>query len=418
MGDRYDWRHNLCRGALRKLRALRARPRGAPEGGRRVRPVATRARLAPSRAGVLLAAVLAATACERGGHAAADPPADRSAHEASARERIETAVVQLGRVQGRITASSSIVARRSTAIGAEVPGRLVEVMVDLGDAVAAGAPLFRIDPVPYELALADARAGLALARAESENAAAEAARAAHLVEQSIASKQQHEKLLTAAAVARASVAQMEARVDRAERDLARTVVRAPYAGSIVERRFHEGAMLGQEPVVVLLEVGALEVVVDVPESAPVPVSLGDTLRLYAASLPEPLVAKVERVSEQIEAETRTYRIRGRVDDPTHTLKAGSYVRAEILSASREPRPVVPRSSVLSRDGRDYVFLLRDGVVARVPVRVGAEEEDRVELLAGVAAGDRVAVGDAVPRLVDGQHVDVALEPVPPGDASP
>jgi hypothetical protein len=52
------------------------------------------------------------------------------------------------------------------------------------------------------------------------------------------------------------------------------------------------------------------------------------------------------------------------------------------------------------------------------VRVGAEEEDRVELLAGVAAGDRVATGDAVPRLVDGQHVDVALEPVLPGDASP
>lgn len=383
-----------------------------------MRPVATDALLALSHAGVLLAAVLAATACERGGRAVADPPAGRSAQEASARERIETAVVQLDRVQGRLIASSSIIARRTTAIGAEVPGRLVEVLVDLGDAVAAGAPLFRIDPVPYELALAEARAGLALARAESENAAAEAARAARLVEQSIASKQQHEKLATAAAVARAGVAQVEARLDRAERDLARTVVRAPYAGSIVERRFHEGAMVGPEPVVVLVEVGALEVVIDVPESAPVPVRRGDTLQLYAASLPEPLAATVERVSEQITAETRTYRIRGRVDDPTHTLKAGSYVRAEILSASREPRPVVPRSAVLSRDGRDFVFLVRDGVVARVPVRVGAGEEDRVEVLAGVAVGDQVATGDTVPRLVDGQQVDVAPEPARPGDGSP
>ena len=176
-------------------------------------------------------------------------------------------------------------------------------------------------------------------------------------------------------------------------------------------------MVGPEPVVVLVEVGALEVVIDVPESAPVPVRRGDTLQLYAASLPEPLAATVERVSEQITAETRTYRIRGRVDDPTHTLKAGSYVRAEILSASREPRPVVPRSAVLSRDGRDFVFLVRDGVVARVPVRVGAGEEDRVEVLAGVAVGDQVAKGDTVPRLVDGQQVDVAPEPARQGGGS-
>ena len=51
------------------------------------------------------------------------------------------------------------------------PGDFVEVLVDVGDTVATDAPLFRIDPGPYEMALAEARAGLALARAESENAA-------------------------------------------------------------------------------------------------------------------------------------------------------------------------------------------------------------------------------------------------------
>src|SRR5262249_21345558 len=145
-----------------------------------------------------------------------------------------------------------------TEVAAEVPGRLESVFVAVGDEVEAGAPLFRVDPGPYEMALREARAGLALARAESRNAAAAADRVRLLLEQKAASQQRYEQLRTQADVARARVEQMEARVARAERDLERTSVRAPYAGSVVERRAHEGAVVGTAPVVVLQESGALE----------------------------------------------------------------------------------------------------------------------------------------------------------------
>ena len=95
-----------------------------------------------------------------------------------------------------------------------------------------------------------------------------------LLEQSAASQQRYEQLRTQAEVAEARVAQMQARAARAERDLARTWVRAPYAGSVVERRAHEGALAGTSPVLVLQESGALEAILDVPEATPVPVRVG------------------------------------------------------------------------------------------------------------------------------------------------
>jgi membrane fusion protein (multidrug efflux system) len=322
-------------------------------------------------------------------------------------ERVETQRVAHGTVQTTMAASGSIRARRETEIGAEVGGRLAELFVDVGDTVEEGQPLFRIDPDPYEMALAEARAGLALARAESENAVHEAERVRNLVEQRAASEQHYDQLRTAASVARARVAQMDARLARAKRDLERTRVTAPYAGSIVERRAHEGAMAGSDPIVVLQETGALEVVLAIPEAWPVPVRPGDAVRLYVEGLAEPLETQIERVSDRVDPETRTYEVRGPVRDPTRTLKAGSYVRADVVLESVEPTPIVARSALRMRDGRNYVFRVSGDAVEQVPVRVGLANAAQVQILSGIDAGSDVVIGEAVARMEDGARIETA-----------
>jgi RND family efflux transporter MFP subunit len=324
---------------------------------------------------------------------------------------IQTTRVASEALTATIAASGTIEAKRLTEIGADVPGTLAAVFVDVGSAVAAGAPLFRIDPGPYLLALAEARAGLALARAESANAQAEAARMEKLVEQNAASVQRADQLRTQAEVAAARVVQGEARVARAERDLARTTVRAPYAGSVVERRAHEGALAGAAPVIVLQESGALEAILDVPETTPIAVRVGHPVRLFAQGVAEPIATQVTRVSDRIDPSTRTYEVRCLVAAAAGAVKAGSYARAEITSARETPQPVAPRSAVVTRDGRAYVLRVESGVARETPVRLGIATEDRVELLAGVAPGDVVVHGEAAQRLVDGARVEAA-SPVP------
>jgi RND family efflux transporter MFP subunit len=367
------------------------------------------------------AGILGLAACggsEPGSEVAAPPEASTGALAA---EVVDTQKVELGTLPMVIGASGSVQARRVSGVGAEVTGRLVDVFVDVGDSAEAGAPLFQIDRVPYEMALAEARAALALARAERDNALHERERVEKLVEERAVSQRRRDEQATAAAVAVARVAQMEARVARAETNLERTLVRAPYAGSVVERLSHEGEMAGSERVVVLQESGALVVVLNIPEAAPIPVRAGSAVRLFAEGLAAPIETRVDRVSERVDADTRTYEVRAPVEDPSGSVKAGSYVRAEILPTPGKPRAVLDRSALLMRDGRSYVFRVEGDTARRVQVRVGAMTSDRVEILTGVEMGDRVVRGEAVGRLADGDPIRTApreAADTAPSDAAP
>ncbi len=312
--------------------------------------------------------------------------------------------VELGTVAVSITASGTIVARRVTEIVPEVQGRLVEVSVDVGDDVAAGDRLFRIDPTPFEMAAADARAGLALARAEAHNASTETTRIDKLAEEQAASAKRVEQVRTQAAVARARVEQAEVRLARAERDLRLTEVVAPYAGSIVERRAHEGAMAGAAAVLVLQESGALEVVLDVPEATVAPVREGDRVELRVEGLTGAVVTRVRSVSRRVDPDTRTYEVRAPVQNPHGLVKAGSYAQATIDTSPGAPAPVAPRAALRMRDGRTYVFRVAGDRVAQVAVELGRIGRETVELLSGLRVGDEIVVGEDVARLADGARI--------------
>jgi RND family efflux transporter MFP subunit len=310
-------------------------------------------------------------------------------------------------VETRITASGSVLARRTTEIGAELSGRLIEIRVDVGDRVEAGAPLFQIDPEPYRIALEEAEAGLALARAEASQARDEAARTGQLAKKNMVAQQQHDRTRTQAAVARARVKQWEARTLRARHDLERTLVTAPYAGSIVERRADEGAIVTPGPgsvVVVLQESGSLEAVLDIPEASRTAVRVNDAARLFVEGLPQPLEARVSTVSDRIDDRSRTSQIRVPVEDATGTMKAGAFVRAEITPTPRRGALVVDRSAVLASEGRTFLWRIRGDRVEQVPVQLGASGTSLVEVLSGANAGDLVVIGEAVARLADGDRV--------------
>ncbi|MBW2242926.1 MAG: efflux RND transporter periplasmic adaptor subunit [Deltaproteobacteria bacterium] len=333
-----------------------------------------------------------------------------STEEGSSPRRIALERVRSDQLQTMIAASGSIEARRITEIGSEVSGRITEVFVDVGEAVEEGAPLFQIDREPYEMALAEARAGLALCRAESLNADAEAERIAKLIELNAASQQRYDKIRTQAEVARARVRQGQAGLDRAKRNLDRTLVTAPYAASIVERRAHEGSMSSGAPVLVVQERGALEFIVDVPEAAAAPVRPGDPVKLFVEGLADPIESQVDRVSARVDPQTRTYEVRGVVLDASGLVKAGSYVRAELHVRRPESRPVVHRSSVLTRDGRTYVMQVDGGVVRKIPVRVGIRAGSDVELLHGATTGDLLVSGSDASRVSEGTRIRLR-EPV-------
>jgi RND family efflux transporter MFP subunit len=363
----------------------------------------------PPRAWLLGFAALLAAACS----SASEPPPQVVA--APAEELVATARVRRGEVTAPVITTGSIAARRSSPIGPSVPGRILAVFVHVGDEVPLGTPLFQIDPGPYAIAVQAAEAGLALARAELDNAREDARSAAALAEKEIVSREQHRQIRTRLAIAGARVEQAESALARARDDLFRTFVLAPYAAIVVERLAHEGTMATVTPnttVVVLHAAGELEAVLSVPEATGVSVRTGDAVRLSIEGVPEPMESEVSAVTASVDPATRTYKVRApvRALATREPVKAGAFVHAEIAPRPREAALLVDRTAVAHHDGSAVAFRAASGRVERVTLRLGTIGERDVEVIEGLADGDEVVVGEAVARLSDGARIRTGLAP--------
>jgi RND family efflux transporter MFP subunit len=322
---------------------------------------------------------------------------------------ITTTRARAGAIDRRITASGSLLALRESPIGAEVRGRIERVFVRAGDRVEAGAPLFQIDTEPYEVALRQAEAGRDLARAERRQIQADLARLGALHEKAIVSADEVERTKTAVAVARARERQANEVVALANHNLAQTLVRAPFGGSIAERLADEGATALVQPqtiVVVLHETAELEARANIPESELARVQPGDAALVHVEGLVEPIETRVASVGDTIDPETRTYRVTMRIPNPEHRLKGGTFARIEIQTQRRREAILVPRESIRSEGGRSRVLVVEDGRVIAVPVELGVMSDSDAEVLGGIALGTEVVVGDAARSIAPGMRVRV------------
>lgn len=166
----------------------------------------------------------------------------------------QTAEVQRGDLKVVVTATGTVDARNRVEVGAEVSGRLIEVLVDFNDRVEPGQVLARIDPTPFELEVIQsqargqsARASLATARATEAEARQNLRRFEALAAEGLVSRQDLDAARATAERARASIASGQAQVAEAEAAqqasatrLEKTTIRSPIAGIVLDRKVEAG----------------------------------------------------------------------------------------------------------------------------------------------------------------------------------
>lgn len=322
---------------------------------------------------------------------------------------VTTAPVRRGSILEHVSAPGSLRARRESHIGAEVSGRIQHVFVDDGDRVEAGAPLFQIDRQPFEMALRQAIAVQDVATAERAQIEADLTRGSALRRSDIVAAEQLERMRTQVSVAKAHERQAAEGVALARHHLEQTLVVAPFGGSIAQRLADEGTTALVQPqtiVIVLQETDELEAEANIPESQLSTVRVGDTALVHVEGLPQPIQTKVSAVSDTIDPQARTYRVRMIVPNPDHTLKAGIFARIDILPSAKRDVMLVPRAAVRSEEGVNRVLVVRDGRAQSVAVRLGVVSEDEAEVLSGLEADSDVIVGTAAREIAPGMSVRV------------
>jgi RND family efflux transporter MFP subunit len=337
-----------------------------------------------------------------------------------------------GTVQLRVSTHGSVVPRTESDLVPEVSGRVVwtsPVLVS-GGFFSQGEPLLRIDPLDYEVALEESRAGLARARGDLANARADHARQLDLARRKVASEAQRDDAINRLSVAEASLRAARARLARAERDLERTEVVAPFDGRVRSERVDVGQFVNRgSPVATLYAVDFAEVRLPVPdeelafldlplvgEAGPedaVPV----VLRARFAGGEHTWEGEVVRTEGELDPQTRMVTVVARVPAPYAAsdgrppLSVGLFVEAEILGAESEDVVVLPRSALR---GGDRVLIVDDEDRLRFrDVDVLRSVRDEVFVQGGLERGERVCVS-SLETAVDGMRVRVARTPAERG----
>ncbi len=349
---------------------------------------------------LLFLAFALTAACRDAAPSAEAAPVDRGGDIILAIDSPKLAALTIGTVgatQDRVLASlpAQVVLDEdhTVRVTSPVSGRITALLAHPGDRVAAGAPLAHISSGDLSQATSDA----AKAEAAVAQTAAALTRAEDLFAHRVIAQKDLEQARSDAAQARAESARARQRAELlgGGADVRGDyVLRAPVAGTIVDRSANTGAEVRSDGAVVLFTVSALEqlwLVASVPQRDLPSVGLGSTLWFHSEAAPGArFEAKVQWISDQLDAATRTAQVRAVLGNDRRTLRAGVIGQARLVARDPTVLATVP-SVALVTSGRETVVFVEKakGRFERRTVHV-TEDDGTVALVsAGVRPGERL-----------------------------
>ena len=328
--------------------------------------------------------------------------------------------------------TGELAAFEEATLSTKVAGRLEVLSVDLGTRVKKGDLVASIETRDYQLRVAQAEAAVQAARArlgllgddgeqsfQAEHAAIVRAADAELSD----ARRAHERLaglmregnssqsLVDAAEARlltaesqkqealeevsnrlALLAQRRAELEIARAQLENTSIVAPFDGAVAQRLAGTGDYLDQgAPVARLVRFDPLRLELEIPERATGALRAGLAVKAVLDGSEQAIEGTLVRLSPEIARRSRSLVVEAEVPNPDGRLRPGAFARAEIVLDSAARTLVVPPEAIVRFAGVEKVFVVVDGKAVEKHVTAGRSEEQRIEILDGLVAGDSVVL---------------------------
>lgn len=321
--------------------------------------------------------------------------------------------VQAAAAPELLEAVGTVRARNSAQIAARIPGTVTALYAKEGDRVTKGKLLLTLEAAESVAGAAGARAGVeeaerGVAEAGARKALAEATfeRYRKLFTEQAVTRQEFENRQMEREVAAQGLARAEARLTQA-REGARaagtiagyTRITAPISGIITVKATEAGmTVFPGTPLMTVEEEGRYRLEVAAPETLAGKVRPGDPVRVAIDGLAVAQQGRVAEVVPMVDPASRTFTVK--LDIAANGLRSGMYGRASFPVGMREGIRV-PRGALVERGALTSVWVVgKDGIARMRLVKAGRSDGGRVEVLAGLSAGERIVVGGAE-RVVDG-----------------
>ena len=279
-----------------------------------------------------------------------------------------------------VKATGRIEAVQAVELKSDEQGRITALLFHEGQYVARGTPLVRIDDSML-------RAQAERADADRDLAQQQLARVRKLREQNAAPPADLERAEAAARSASAALSLLQLQI-------ARSVVRAPFAGVVGQRFVSVGDYVTtQSPLLTLQTVDPQRAVIEVPERHAASLRQGQTVEFTVAAEPQrKFAARVDFIDPVVDNTNRTITVKGLAPNRDRLLKPGMFIEARLATAVREKAVVIPEDAIQPLRTANIAWVVENGKASRRVVQLGVRSAGFVEVLSGVKAGELVVVG--------------------------
>lgn len=305
--------------------------------------------------------------------------------------------------------TGTIEAVDSVDMGFRQGGRVIEVLVQEGDRVAAGQPLARTDPLQQDQSLRVAQAALASATATLDQAQRAFDRASAMLSRGVGTRAARDQAQQQLSAASGAVERAETAVGQANRAVADTVLIAPVDAVVTSRQIDTGQIVAPaQTVISLAALSGLEAVFQSPDVSRLDHVRGAEVRLHAIDIEAPeMIAHVTEVSPLVDPATGSVTLRAQIDDGQGDISLlGAGVRG-VTRISDENQIALPWTALSNQGDQPAVWVVADdGTVSLAPIQVARYIQDQIIVGGGLQPG-QIVVGAGSQMLYPGRPVQQA-----------
>ncbi len=297
---------------------------------------------------------------------------------------------------------------REASLYAHVDGYLKTLYVDEGDTVKKGELMADIEAPDIVQAYNRAKADYEL-QDETRK------RYVQLLKGQVISQQEFDDL-------DAKYQEAKAALDNAAANLAYTHMTAPFDGRVARRFNYPGDLITKatqnesvNPVFIVVDESELRVAVDVPQVDVALVSLGSPVRIHVDAFANKIFrGRITRIDPLLDDTTKTQRVLIDIPNPQGLLHADMFANVDLILEHKDRALILPREALRGDQDAPFVYVIQNSVARRVPVKIGLNTINRVEIVSGVGEGQSVVLQGGS-GLSDGMKVDA--QPAPQSEAT-
>ncbi len=336
----------------------------------------------------------------------AEPPTAERAEASPV--AVATRAAAYREVADPVRATAAVEPSRRVMPGSKILGRVDAVLVTEGQPVKAGQLLARLESRDLQAAADQAQAAVSAAEAQLENARAQHDRMEELQARGSATTKNLEDATTGFRMAQAGVEQAKANLAAVRVNLGYARVVSPLDGWLVAKQIEVGDMVSPgRPLFTVEDLDPVKVVAEVPEAEVSGLSVGDGAAVEVSAAGFRQQGSISRIVPAGDAHSRTFRCEVVLPNPKGVLKSGMFARVAFTPKAGESTRqalLVPAGAIVRRGQLQGLFVVESSRARLRWVRTGALSGDQIEVLSGLAPGDRFVV-EPPAGLVDGASVE-------------